>query len=237
MSELFYQDLYFYSSNSDYKLFNELNAFTGANSDENIESEEKKQLGKKKGKHTKDHTDNIKRKVNVHYFIFLVDLINLIIKETFGDEYEPENMRFLYFTYYFKKDVANARLNNFKNLNEKKTNTIASFLIDDNNIAHKGKINHNLNVYNSIKDKNVLNILDKPCFEFFSLFYTKKLEFNLDVYGLNKIIGLSKIKCFYDDVLKFNYMNDKNYISKMEKVIKKYFIKKDVIFNVQKQYE
>lgn len=196
-------------------------------------------MEKKKRKHTKYHTDNIKRKVNVQYFIFLVDLINLIIEETLGKEYEPENMRFLYFIYYFKKDVANARLNNFKNINENKTNTIASFLINDNNIAHKGKKNHNLNVYNSIKDKydKLINILDKPCFEFFSLFYTKQLEFNLNVYGLNKIIDLSKIKCFYDDVLKFNYMNDKNYISKMEKVIKKYFIKKDVIFNVKKHYE
>lgn len=230
MSELFNQNSYFFSSNSDYKLFNELSLFTGPNSDENFESTQKNKLGKKRRKHTKENSDNIKRKVNVHYFIFLVDLINLIIEDILGDEYEPEKMRFLYFNYSFKKDVANPRLNNFKNLNAHKSNTIASFLIDDNNITHKGKKNHNLNAYNNIKNKNdkLINILDKPCFEFFSLFYEKKFEINLNVNGLNKIINLSKIKCFYEDVLKLKYMNDNNYISKMDKVINKYFIKKDV---------
>lgn len=237
MSESNNQFFNYFSSDNDYLLFNELNIFTGENSDFNIELDENRFLEKKRRKHTKEHSDNIKRKVNVQYFIFLVDLLNLIIEETFGEEYDAQKMRFFHFNYLFKKDVANQRLKSFKNLDENKDNTIASFLIDDKNISHKGEKNHNENVYNNIKNKNdkLGNILDKPCFEFFSLFYTKRLEFNLNIYDINKIIGLSKLKCFYDDVLKCKYTNDKNYISKMENVIKKYFMKKDVVFLVDKQ--
>ena len=42
------------------------------------------------------------------------------------------------------------------------------------------------------------------------------------------------MNCFYEDVLKKNYPNDEKYITNMESVINKHFLKKEVKFVVKK---
>ena len=160
----------------------------------------------KKRIHTKYHTDNIKRKLNVKYFNFLIEFINRIIKETLGDEYIEDKMKFCDFNYKFKKNVTS---NNFNHLKE---NSIISFLINDKNIINKNKgiKNYNSSVYNLIN--------------FFPIFYNKSIEFLFD----QRIINLSEMNCFYEDVLKNNNSNDKKYITNMENVINKYFLRKEI---------
>ena len=150
----------------------------------------------KKRIHTKYHTDNIKRKLNVKYFNFLIEFINRIIKET--------------------------------HFNHLKENSIISFLINDKNIINKNKgiKNYNSSVYNLIitKNSNFKDILNKNCFDFFPIFYNKSIEFLFD----QRIINLSEMNCFYEDVLKNNNSNDKKYITNMENVINKYFLRKEI---------
>ena len=185
-------------------------------------------LIKKKRTHTKYNTDNIKRKLQVKYFNFLIEFINLIIKKTFGDEYIEDKMKFCDFNYQFKKNVTNNYINYLKQ------NSIISFLIKDKNIINKDKgfKNYNSSVYNLIinKNPNFKDILHKNCFDFFPIFYKKSIEFLFD----QRIINLSEINCFYEDIIKNNNSNDKKYITNMENVINKYFLKKDIKFVVQK---
>lgn len=172
--------------------------------------------------HTKYHTDNIKRKINVKYFNFLIEFINKIIKETIADEYIEDKMKFCDFNYQFKKNVTS---NYFDNL---KQNSIISFLVKDKNVINKGKgfNNYNYSVYNLIinKNPNLKDILNKNCYDFFPIFYTKSIEFSFD----QRIIDLSEMNCFYEDVLKNNNSNDEKYITNMENVINKYFLKKEI---------
>jgi len=183
---------------------------------------------KKKRTHTKYHADNIKRKVNVKYFNFLLEFINFITKKSFGDEYIEDKMKFYDFNYKFKKNVTKDYFDNLKQ------NSIISFLSKDSNTINKGKIikNHNACVYNIIisKNPNFKNILNKNCFDFFPIFYNKSNEFLFD----QRIINLSEMNCFYEDVLKNNNSNDERYITIMENVINKYFLKKEIKFVVQK---
>ena len=192
------------------------------------QSDNSAKLIQKKRIHTKYHTDNIKRKINVKYFNFLIEFINKIIKETLGDEYIEDKMKFCDFNYQFKKNVTS---NCFKNL---KQNSIISFLVKDKNIINKGKgfKNYNSSVYNLIinMNPNLKNILNKNCFDFFPIFYNKIIEFLFD----QRIIDLSEMNCFYEDVLKNNNSNDEKYITNMENVINKYFLKKEIKFVVQK---
>lgn len=176
----------------------------------------------KKRIHTKYHTDNIKRKLNVKYFNFLIEFINRIIKETLGDEYIEDKMKFCDFNYKFKKNVTSNHLNHLKE------NSIISFLINDKNVINKNKgiKNYNSSVYNLIitKNSNFKDILNKNCFDFFPIFYNKSIEFLFD----QRIINLSEMNCFYEDVLKNNNSNDKKYITNMENVINKYFLRKEI---------
>lgn len=222
LSELFSQisniDNIFEEDSSLYNLHNN----TGPHSD----NSNSQNTQKRKRIHTKYHADNIKRKINVKYFNFLVEIINYIIKENLREDYNEEKMKFCEFNYEFKKNVNKQFIDNLKQ------NSIISFLIKDKNIINKGLKNFNSSVYNSIikKNSNFNNILDKHCFDFFPIFYYKIEEYEFD----NQIINLSKMNCFYEDVLKKKNSNDEKYITNMESVINKHFLKKEVKFVVKK---
>ena len=186
----------------------------------------------KKRKHTKNDSDNIKRKIMVKFLTFLVQLINLIVKDTLQEKYD-DNMSFLPFKYEFKKNITSNQLNMLKK------QSILHFLTDGKNISNKKNNidfnNHNYTAFNLIINQNELymRLFENSCFEYFSLFYKKSDELNLNQYGINQIIDLSKINCFYEDILK-EYSNDEEYISRIEKKVKKHFLKKQINFEVKK---
>lgn len=213
-------------SNIDYifeeeSLLNDFCNNTGPHSDNSNSRTNKK----RKRIHTKYNADNIKRKINVKYFNFLVEFINYIIKTNLKENYNEEKMKFSDFNYKFKKNVTKEYIDNLKQ------NSIINFLIKDINIINKGVKNFNGSVYNLIisKNSNFKNILNKHCYDFFPIFYNKISEFEFD----KQIIDLSEINCFYEDVLKYNYSDDKRYMTNMENVIKKCFLKKEIKFVVE----
>ena len=172
------------------------------------------QRKKKRQPHSKLDDDNIKDKILRKFLNFIVIFINLIIKQTLKDEYDSQKMEIFEFNNEFKKKHSK------KQFELLRTNSIYSFLYDENNITSRTKniSNHNIN-----KNESLKNIFDKPCFEFFSIFYYKTLKF--DISCINLIIDLSNLRCFYEDVLKKKYIGDEQYFTKMEKSIKKNFLK------------
>ena len=205
----------------------ETNHATGENSEipnmnePAIINEYRLQKKRKRQKHSKEASDNIKKKILVHFLNFVVILINLIIRETLEDEYDSETMEFFEFNSKFKKQSSK------KQFELLKTCSISNFLNKDENISDKKAPKHNQNAFNLIIEKNckLKNIFDISCFEFFSYFYYKSSQIDLSQYGICKVIDLRNLRCFYEDKVKNNYLCDDKYITKMEKIIKKFFFK------------
>lgn len=193
----------------------------------------KRNFLQKKRKHTKNDSDNIKRKIMVKFLTFLVQLINLIVKDTLQEKYKDDTMSFLPFKYEFKKNITSNQLNMLKK------QSILHFLTDGKNISNKKNNidfnNQNYTAFNLIiNQKDVyMKLFENSCFEYFSLFYKKSVELNLNKYGIKQIINISKIECFYEDILK-EYSNEEEYISKIEKIVKKNFLKKQINFEIEK---
>ena len=191
-------------------------------------------LQRKRRRHTNLDCDNIKRKVMVKSLNFSVELINKIVKDLLDKDYEIETMKLVEFNYDFKKDIT------YKKFEALKNKSIISFLINDDNISTKNQYfkNHNSLAYSLIISKNCIleKIFEKSFFEFFSVFYEKKIELDLKNFGINKIIDLSNIKSFYEDTLKKKYFNKKEYLLKMEKVINNNFLihKRQINFVIKK---
>ena len=181
------------------------------------------QRKKKRQSHSKLDDDNIKDKILRKFLNFIVIFINLIIKQTLKDEYDSQKMEIFEFNNDFKKKHSK------KQFELLRTNSIYSFLCDENNITSRTKniSNHNKDAFSLIINKNesLKNIFDKPCFEFFSIFYYKTLKFDISKFCINLVIDLSNLRCFYEDVLKKKYIGDEQYFTKMEKSIKKNFLK------------
>ena len=203
---------------------------------------EEKKINKKRNrshKNSKYRRDNIKRKIQVYYLKFLVIFINFIIKNVIGDEYVPEKMTFSEFNYEFKKNITK------KNLEVLNIESIVNMLTNDDNISYikDNGINNKL-VYNLIiiKNKNFVYLLDESCYKFFPLFYHNIKEFDLNKYKINKIIDLSSIEYFYDNLkgkLNKEYFNEKDYLDKIDEIIKKDFLKikeKKKLFDIIEYY-
>ena len=178
-------------------------------------------LPKKRNRQRRLDTDNIKSKILRHFLNFIVILINLIVKETLKDDYDFRTMEIFEFNDVFKRKSSK------KHIELLKSNNIYIFLCEDKNINTRNITNHNKNAFNLIikKNGNLKNIFDKNCFEFFNIFYYKRNKFDISIFDINYIIDLSNLTCFYEDVIKNQYMGDENYLSKLEKSIKKYFLK------------
>ena len=78
----------------------------------------------------------------------------------------------------------------------------------------------NIRVYDKVINENakLKNILDKTYLEFNHVYYFNKINLNLSIYGLNKIINLSKDSGFFKDLLKESE-DDIVYCNKIKKVI------------------
>ncbi len=165
---------------------------------------------KKQKVHDKNATDNLLRKVQVHYQSFIVSFINEILKAL------NYKQRFLKLDYRMKKNVKN---NYFQSLKEKNL----SYIIN-NNISAKYKnrdINTNRIIYEGVKDNIILkNIFNENYLVFFNNYYYKSVNIiNLRKYGLNKIIILPKEVKMYKDLIEANKNSEEEYIHNINECV------------------
>lgn len=151
--------------------------------------------------HDKFSTDNLLRKVQVHYISFIVTFLNKIL-EVFNFK-----ERFYKLDYEFKKNV------NKKFVSSLKKKTIGEIICNKISVKYrKQKEDANKIIYEQIKENKVLsNILSENYLSFFKKVYYKSNKiFNLKEYGIDINIVLSKNVKMYKDLLKDNEVLDTN---------------------------
>ena len=161
--------------------------------------------------HSKYSKDNIKRKIQVHYLKFLRNVLNQIINQLLE---KNRNIEFYPLNYNFTKNIDK---NSFELIKQESIGNIFK-----NHVSRKYKDYDSLNirVYDKVINENakLKNILDKTYLEFNHVYYFNKINLNLSIYGLNKIINLSKDSGFFKDLLKESE-DDIIYSNKIKKVI------------------
>ena len=166
--------------------------------------------------HDNNRTDNLLRKIQVHYMSFIVSFLNIILKNLNYRE------RFLKLDYQYKRNV------NKDFVEDLKKKTIREIICNDisNKYKHNAK-NTNVLIYKKVKgEKAIYNILEENYLNLFrKVYYKSNKMINLNEYGLNKLIFLSnKVKMFKDLLrdIKSNEVHQKkisestkrNYLSK-----------------------
>ena len=149
--------------------------------------------------HDKFSTDNLLRKIQVHYLTFIVNFINIILKTL---NYEQ---RFFKLDYELKKNV------NKKYFDSLKNKTIGEILCNKISIKYKKQNeNANIKVYEQIKDMEILKkILSENYLKLFKKIYFKSNKIiNLKEYGLDQEIYLTKPVKMFKDLLKDNEASD-----------------------------
>lgn len=175
----------------------------------------KTKIQKYKRTHTKHTSDNILRKIQVHYLSFIVDYLNEILKSCSIKE------QFLKFDYRLKKLI---KKDVFEYLKNRNIGDIICFM----KISHKYKQyndeNYNKRLYNNIKENKLFNkILSENYLTLFKkIYYTNKRIINLNEYGLNKEIILSDRVKTYKDLLLKNSDDKKNQKNINECIIQKF---------------
>lgn len=153
--------------------------------------------------HDKNKSDNLLRKVQVHYISFIVQFLNEMIKIL---KYKQE---FLKLNYKFKMNIKKVFVNSLK------TKTIGEIICNPISIKYKKDLNYNKYVYEQLKKDKVLNkIFSENYSLFFKKFYYKSERIiNLREYGLNEKLILSNEVKMYKDLIKNKEYVHKKYIS------------------------
>lgn len=182
----------------------------------------KRKRGKKKTKffknkktHKNDASDNLLRKIKVHFLSFIIDYLNFIL------EY------FQYKERLYQLDYSEKRKTNKKIVEEIKEMEIEKLI--NGTISRKYKtLNYKTNqeILENINKNEVLKgVLSENGLEFFKNIYFKSQKtINLKKYGLDKKIELSSKVKMFQDLLLNNEINDKSYRKKLDECIKKNFI-------------
>ena len=153
--------------------------------------------------HDINSTDNIQRKIQVHYLSFIISFLNDILKKL------KYKQKFFKLNYEFKQNVKKEFVESLKK------KTLGEIVCNKISYKYKKK-NMNLNsvVYEQMKEKNVIkNILSENYVSFFKkIYYKSNPHINLKEYGLNINIILSKKVKMYTDLLEkngiLNYNNE-----------------------------
>ena len=176
-----------------------------------------KKRGRKKEKkdnsklHNSSTSDNVLRKIQVHYLTFIIKFLNNILT-LFNIK-----QKFCQLEQNFKKNV------NKKHIEELKEKTLGELVC--NNISKKykkyskngenknkrdKKKNPNELLYEKVIENSILNnILSEKNIDFFrKIYYKSKNPINLSEYGYNKNVKLSNVK-MYRDLLKKNEKSSK----------------------------
>jgi hypothetical protein len=166
--------------------------------------------------HDKNSSDNLKRKIHVHFLSFIVSYLNEILKNL------NYKQRFLQLDYYFKKNIKNERLKYIKK------QSIGDII--RNRISYKYKQNkyYNVIIYEQIKENEILNkIFSQSYLNLFkNIYYKSNNIISLKEYGLNKYIFLStKVKMYKDLLYNIKDLdNNKQHIKKINECIGRYFL-------------
>ena len=178
----------------------------------------KNKIYKNKKCHDNNRTDNLLRKIQVHFISFIVSFINVIIKNL------NYNEKFLKLDYNYKK-------NNKKDFVESlKKKTIREIICT--NISDKYKhssINTNTLLYEKIKNEKVIfNILEDNYLNLFrNIYYKSNKVINLNEYGLNKKIVLSNEVKMFKDLLK-GINSNKIHQKKINESVKRNYLYKPI---------
>lgn len=188
-------------------------------------SRKKRNRGKKRAKNFEENenrkihdiysTDNILRKIQVHYLNFIILFINILLKNL---NYSEE---FFKLDYEFKKNIKKEFLESLKK------QTLGEIISNKISIKYK-KYDKNINktIYEKIKENEILNnILSENYIKFFKkIYYKSYYNINLKEYGLDKEIILSKKVKMYKDFLKDNKESGEKYIKYVKECTLKNFL-------------
>jgi hypothetical protein len=187
---------------------------------------------KRKNTHNKLSSDNLLRKVQVHYFSFLISFLNYLL-ELFKYDY-----KFLELDYRIKKNinknVKKRKIGNVKIINSFDDVSVEKIISQKRKKqCKKYDESHNLIICEAVKRNKILyNILKDKHLNIFKKFYftTSKL-INLKEYGEDKCIKLpNKVKT-HIDLLKDNSDFGEEYKKSINQcIIKNYFPKSRFIF-------
>ena len=189
-------------------------------------------LGKKKGPkskgenkvkriHDKLRADNIISKIQIHYFTFLIQFLNAIMK----------NLGLKYFFYDLKYNYKNNTKKYQRKILEKKT--IKEILLEAP-ITKKGKKeeNNNREIIQKLEKESIImiNILDKKFLSFFNNIYYRKeddIKDNINLLNLNfncNILNILKNVNTFEDLFK---NDDCVYKQRVKDIAEKNFCKKN----------
>ena len=202
---------------------NEKDKIMYISSKENLVEKKGMLINKKRGRkrkkinkfkiHDKNSSDNLLRKIQVHYISFIISFINEILKNL---KYEE---RFFKLDYKFKFNI------NKKFVESLKTKNIGEIISNEISKKYKEDSNYNKKIYEQIKENEVLKKIfsENYLVIFRKFYYQNKDKINLSEYGLDKKIKLSKKVEMFNDL--YNKINSKNQYTKNIKdfVLQKYF--------------
>ena len=183
-----------------------------------------KKRGRKKIKninaiHNKFVTDNLLRKIQIHYINFIVSFINEVL-QIFGYK-----QKLLFLNYKFKSNV------NKNNINHLKNSSIGDILCTDISPKYsKNSPKYNNIIINIIKNNPIINsILSENYLHLFkNIYYKGKRIIDLKYYGLDTKIILSKKIEMYHDLLNKSYNSNSIkidfYIKRMNECVAKTFL-------------
>ena len=190
---------------------------------------DKKSKNKRKKSHGRECPCNIRTKLTIAYFTFLIQFINAVIELILCDENDVNQ-------YKLKKlnHIKNITKELIKNLKNQKIKDVISCDIDSKNFL--GEKNENEEICQKIiqKSKKLEKILNQKYLEFFeNIFLKNKREFNLKKYGIDKCIFLNSDVILYKDFINNiknkenkndndNNNNLKQYLSLIDKGVKNY---------------
>ena len=169
--------------------------------------------------HDKFRTDNLLRKVQNHYLNFIVSFLNEILQNLGFKE------KLYFLSYQFKLNITK------KNLYILSRENIGNILCNEISPKYLTKNkNINLIIIEKIKDNPVIkSILSENYLKLFKdIYYRSNRIINLEDYGLNKVVKLSKNIKMYQDLLKiFNnnsIKSDNYYIQRMNECVNRNFL-------------
>ena len=170
--------------------------------------------------HDKSSPDNILRKIQTHYISFIIEFVNCILP------YSGYDYKFINIDYNIKRKV------NKKFISILKTKKIREILSSDISPKFKNqKKDKNKIILNKVINNDIINkILSESYLNLFKKVYYEDIRIiNLKDYGSSIDIDVplsDKVKTFGNllNKEKVNINKDEEYINKIKKIAKKYFL-------------
>ena len=216
--------------------FNSSNASASKINSTDFTNKKRDKNKKRKKIHNRLSSDNLLRKIQVHYFGFLISFLNFLLT------YFNYNHKFLKLDYNIKKNInkdVNKRKSKIGNENKKIINSFDDDTLEkiiSQNISKqytRYEKNQNELICEAVKGNKILyNILKDNHLNIFKKFYFTKCKLiNLKEYGLDKCIKLPNDVKTYKDLLKQNEAFGEEYKKSInECILKNFFPKAKFLF-------